>query len=157
MTKLNALTIAVGPVLLATFLVAGYTAAELVGMRPLTDRPLNLAEAVADDDPPTVMRRLYAGDSPVAMYHVGADVLGPPARWITPMEAAALANHGPLVTLLIRRGVPVNGHTRAHLLCLAERARAQEVIAALARSDLVPACGPRADELIPAVTSGAAR
>jgi len=137
------------PVVAATLLIGIYSALEMAGCYVLTDRPLNLAEAVIDDDPPAVMRQLYAGVSAVDRYEVGSDVLRRPHGPMTPLEAAAVGDRASLLGLLLRQGVPLDGATRAHLLCLAGRARAGDVLKMLEQPGVEPACGPEADRVLP--------
>lgn len=142
------------PVVAATLLVAVYAGLESLGYHVLTDRPLNLAEAIVDDDPSSVMRQLYAGASAVDRYDVGADLLLVPHGRMTPLEAAVVKDRAPLLQLLLRQGVPLDGTTRAHLLCLADRANARDVAAILARPGVGPVCGGEADQVLPLPAAG---
>ncbi|MEQ1895980.1 MAG: hypothetical protein ABL971_01175 [Vicinamibacterales bacterium] len=150
------LTLAAGPIVLALLLVVFYVVTEQAGMRLLTDRALNPAELVIEDDPPGLIRRLRAGDSPVATYDVGSDVLARSARRMTPMEAAAYRDRGSMLDLLVREGVPDDDAMRAHLLCIAERMGSRDVIAMLSRPGVTAVCGPRADAVAP-LPAGAGR
>ena len=143
------LMLAAGPIVLASLLTVVYALAEQAGLPLLTDRVLNPAELVVEDDPPALIRRLRAGDSPVAAYDMGSDVLAPPTRTMTPMEAAAYRDRGSMLNLLVREGVPVDDATRAHLLCIAERTGSKDVIAMLARPGVSAVCGARADHVAP--------
>ena len=154
------LALAAGPIVLATLLAVVYALTEQAGMPLLTDRAMNPAELVMEDDPPGLVRRLRAGDSPVAVYDMGRDVLAPPARRMTPMEAAAYRDRSSMLGLLEREGVPVDDATRAHLLCIAERMGSKDVLAMLARPGVTAVCGPRADHVAPVsapTPAGAAR
>jgi hypothetical protein len=146
--------LAAAPIAGATLLVAIYSGLERLGYRVLTDRPLNLAEAVFDDDPPEVMRQLYAGVSAVDRYEIGADLLIVPHGRMTPLEAAAVKDRAPLLALLLRQGVPLDDETRAHLLCLAGRANARDVAALLARPGTGAVCGSEADLVLPVPGAG---
>ncbi len=148
------LFLAAGPIVLATLLAVVYAATERAGMPLLTDRAMNPAELVMEDDPPGLVRRLRAGDSPVAAYDMGSDVLAPPVRRMTPMEAAAYRDRGSMLGLLEREGVPVDDATRAHLLCIAERMGSKDVIAMLARPGVTAVCGARADIIAPPSAGG---
>ena len=150
------LMLAAGPIVLASLLAVVYAITEQAGMPLLTDRAMNPAELVMEDDPPGLIRRLRAGDSPVATYDMGGDVLVPPARRMTPMEAAAYRDRGSMLDLLEREGVPVDDAMRAHLLCIAERMGSKDVLALLSRPGVTAVCGPRADEVAP-VAPGAGR
>ena len=143
------LMLAAGPIVLATLIAVVYALTEQAGMPLLTDRAMNPAELVFEDDPPGLIRRLRAGDSPVAMYDMGRDVLAPPPRRMTPMEAAAYRDRGSMLGLLEREGVPLDEATRAHLLCIAERTGSKDVIAMLARPGVSAVCGARADQVAP--------
>lgn len=149
MTVTQLRLIAAAPIVGATLLVAVYSGLELLGARVLADRPLNLAEAVMDDDPPAVMRQLYAGASAVDRYDIGADVLIVPHGRMTPLEAATVKDRAPLLKLLLRQGVPLDAATRVHLLCLAGRANARDVAAVLAAPGVEPVCGEEADRVLP--------
>lgn len=143
------LTLAAGPIVLATVLAVVYALTEQAGMPLLTDRAMNPAELVMEDDPPGLIRRLRAGDSPMAVYDMGPDVLAPPVRRMTPMEAAAYRDRSSMLGLLEREGVPVDDATRAQLLCIAERMGSKDVLAMLARPGVTAVCGPRADHVAP--------
>ncbi len=69
---------------------------------------------------------------------------------MTPLEVAALRDRAPLMDLIFRHGVPLDGETRAHLLCIAGRAGARDVLALLDRPGAVPVCSARVDTIIPA-------
>ena len=155
-TQRLTLMLAAGPIVLASLLAAIYAVTEQAGMPLLTDRAMNPAELVMEDDPPGLIRRLRAGDSPVATYDMGGDVLVPPARRMTPMEAAAYRDRGSMLDLLEREGVPVDDATRAHLLCIAERMGSKDVLVMLARPGVTAVCGPRADDVAP-LPAGAGR
>jgi hypothetical protein len=135
-------------------LVAIYSVTEMLGGRPLTDRPLNIAEAIIDDDPPAVMRQLYTGVSPIARYDVGADVFLRPHGPMTPLEAATVRDRAGLLELILRQGVPIDAPTRAHLLCLAARAGSKDVLTILEQPGSGPVCGPEADRVLPALPAG---
>ncbi len=153
MTERMVRWLAAGPVVAATVLVAVYTGFELLGFRPLTDRPLNVAEAVVEDDPPQVVRLLRAGGDSLARYPIGNDLMRPvPRRSITPMEAAALRDRAGILGLLMARGLPIEDADRAHLLCIAGRAHAKDVLTLLAQPGIEAVCGPDADEVIAAPT-----
>lgn len=154
MTVRHLRLIAVAPLVGATLLVAVFTGLEVMGWHVLTDRPLNLAEAVFDDDPPALMRQLYAGVSAVDRYDIGSDLLLAPHGRMTPLEAATVRDHAPLFQLLLRQGVPLDGATRAHLLCLAGRANAREMTAVLAQPGVEPVCGAEADRVLPLPAAG---
>jgi hypothetical protein len=151
MTTRQLRRLACAPIVTATLLVAVYTVAEVLGGRPLTDRPLNLAEAVADDDPPAVMRQLSAGMSPLERYDVGGDILQRPHGRMTPLEAAAVRDRSGIMELLLRHGVPLDAETRGRLLCLAGRVHARDVIALLERPGAGPRCDEQADAVLPAL------
>lgn len=150
------LTLAAGPIVLASLLAVVYAVTEQAGLPLLTDRALNPAELVMEDDPPGLIRRLRAGDSPVAAYDMGRDVLAPPRRTMTPMEAAAFRDRGSILNLLVREGVPVDEAMRAHLLCIAERMGSKDVLAMLSRPGVTAVCGARADAVAP-LPAGAGR
>ncbi|MGE0391943.1 MAG: hypothetical protein AB7I25_01605 [Vicinamibacterales bacterium] len=154
MTPLHLRLIAAAPIVAATLAVAVYTGLEALGFHVLTDRPLNLAEAIVDDDPPAAMRQLYSGVSPLDRYDIGHDVLRVPHGRMTPLEAATVGDRAPILELLLRQGVPVDRATRAHLLCLAGRANARDVATLLARPGVEPACGPEADRVLPLPAAG---
>lgn len=157
MTVQHLRLMAVAPITAATLLVALYSGLETLGYHVLTDRPLNLAEAVLDDDPPAVMRQLYAGVSAVDHYDIGADLLIAAHGRMTPLEAATVKDRAPLLDLLLRQGVPLDHATRAHLLCLAARANARDVATRLAQPGVEPVCGPEADRVLPVPATAGGR
>lgn len=149
MTGARVRWLAAAPIVGATLLVAVYTGLQGLGYHLLTDRPLNLAEAIAEDDPPEVRRQIHGGASLVARYDIGNDLLVFPHGRMTPLEAAAVRDRPELLKLLLRNGVPLDDPTRAHLLCLARRANARDALAVLLRPGIEPACGPEADQVLP--------
>ena len=155
MTPSRMRVVAAGPIAAATLLVAVYSGLETMGCHVLTDRPLNLAEAVIDDDPPAVMRQLFAGVSPVERYDIGDDVFRPPHGRMTPLEAAVVRDHASLMGLLLRQGVPLDRATRGHLLCLAGRTGAKDVLKVLEQPGVAAVCGPDADRVLPGVAADA--
>jgi len=155
MRPLQMRLVVAAPIAAATLLVAMYTGLEMLGFHVLTDRPLNLAEAVIDDDPPAVMRQLFAGVSPVERYDIGEDVFRPPHGRMTPLEAAVVRDHASLLGLLLRQGVPLDRATRAHLLCLAGRTGAKDVLKVLEQPGVAAVCGPDADRVLPGFAAGA--
>ncbi len=156
MTNQQMRVLVAAPIVAATLLVAVYSALETLGYHVLTDRPLNLAEAVAEDDPPSVMRQVHSGASLVARYDIGNDLLVLPHGRMTPLEAAVVRDRAEILKLLLRQGVPLDDATRAHLLCLAGRAKARDVATLLARPGVEPVCGPEADGVLPGVDANAA-
>lgn len=152
MTERQLRFIAAGPVVAATLCVAIYAGLERLGHPIFASRPVNLAEAVANDDPATVLRLSHEGASLLDVYAVRGDVLITPAAHATPLEVAALRDRAPLIRLLERSGVVVDDRLRAHLLCIARRAHANDVLTLLAKPGVEAMCGPDADEVIAAPT-----
>lgn len=155
MTERQLRLIAAGPVVAATLCVAIYVGLEMLGHPIFASRPVNLAEAVANDDPATVLRLRHEGASLVDVYHVRGDVLITPAAEATPLEVAALRDRAQIIRLLERSGVVVDDQLRSHLLCIAERAASRDVLALLRSPGVVPVCGPEADRVVRAPSEGA--
>lgn len=99
-------------VLLALVAIVESRGGTVIGERPTE----NLAEAAATGEYATVVRLIGAGQSPAQVLRVRADRMGLP--FMTPLEAAVLAEDGGLIQMFDRLGAIV-GDDRRHLACLA--------------------------------------
>jgi hypothetical protein len=97
-------------------------ASALVTGRPfvLAPRAANLAEAAANRDIADVVARLSFGEDPnrPGLVHNPQQFAQPVV--LTPLEGAVLAQHTPLVRLLINRGARVTGRALTRVRCFAE-------------------------------------
>lgn len=118
-----------------------FVLAEWAGLRPFEDRRMSVAEAAAEGDAALMLRELYGGASPLDRYPVGTDVIvGPLVQQMTPLEAAAVRDQVDIIRRLEQWGVPIDAGERARLACMAQRAGAKQVAAALRRDGAAMFC-----------------
>jgi hypothetical protein len=117
-------------------LLAAGTLAMLVGLVGGVDplwhvEPVTLAEAAALEDNAEVVRLIGLGENVNAVNRVRPQVLDQHELMLTPIEAAVAAERADMVQLLLDHGVRLEPALWTRLVCLAERAGADDVRALL--------------------------
>lgn len=123
--------VAVPPLALATALAALVT-----GVGPVRDGfwprgPLTLPEAVATKDTAALLEQLRRGADPAAAYDTRPGTLNRNGARVTAFEAAALANRGDMLGILLDEGARLPAAHAPRVACLAARGQADTVIAVL--------------------------